>query len=92
MSTYYYLVCETHKEVTDAASRTAGGYCPLGDSTETLIPFIIAHCGCEVKIINEHDSFWERINYDLEESKYREWQENTVKKEIESAQEDNRWR
>ena len=56
MSTYYFMVCDTHKEKTDAASRTAGGYCPLGDSDTTLTPFIIAHAGCDVRIISEHEA------------------------------------
>jgi len=97
MSTYYYLLCETHKEISDAVSRTAGGYCQFDDSDKTLLPFIIAHCNCKVRIINEHDTsgFWESINYDLEDlegSGYRKWQEDTVKQEIEAAKKDNRWR
>lgn len=55
MSVYYYLICDDHKEITDAASWTAGGYCPLGDSDVTLTPFILAHAKCHVRIISEHE-------------------------------------
>lgn len=45
MSTYYFLVCRDHGEITDAASRTAGGYCPLVDSNKTLIPYFVSPVG-----------------------------------------------
>lgn len=53
MSTYYFMVCDTHTERTDAASRTAGNIgCHMGDSEETLLPFIVAHVGCQVRILS----------------------------------------
>ena len=55
MSTYYYMVCDAHKEITDAASKTAGGWCPLGDATLTLYGFIVCHARCNVRIIDEHE-------------------------------------
>lgn len=65
MSTYYYMVCDKHLERTDACSRTAGGIgqSALGDSPETLGPFIVTHCGCPVRIVSEHenDSYDERF-------------------------------
>jgi len=54
MSTYYFIVCDDHRERTDAASSAAGG-CALADGPHTLIPFIIAHHGCNVRIVSEHD-------------------------------------
>ncbi len=55
MSTYYYIICEDCKERTDAASRTVGGYCHLGYSQYTLLPFIISHSNHSVRIVSEHD-------------------------------------
>ncbi len=56
MSTYYYMVCDKHKERTDAASRTFFGIgCHLADSVHTLLPFIVAHAGCPVRIVSEHE-------------------------------------
>jgi len=85
MSTYYYLICEDHKEITDAVSRNSGGYCPLCYSDKTLLPFIIAHHNCTIKIVNEHqEEACSKI--------YREWTAETVEKEIEKARHDGRWK
>ena len=75
MSTYYFMVCDEHKERTDAASRTAGGYCPLGDSDVTLIPFIIQHSYCrgKVRIVSEHDD-------DSCDESFTDWTRETVDK------------
>ena len=67
MSTYYYLVCDKHKERTDAASCTAGGgVCHLADSPETLLPFIVAHDGCTLRSVNEHTN-------DAYDSQFADW-------------------
>ena len=68
MSTYYYLVCDKHKEYCNGASRTMGGFCHLCDSADTLPPFIITHDSCKVRITSEHDysymgyKEWTRFN------------------------------
>lgn len=84
MSTYYYLICDDHKEQTAAASRTFGGYCPLVPGEQTLVPFIIAHCGCRVRIISEH-----HVEPGIED--YREWEAETVAEEIKKADREERW-
>jgi len=77
MSTYFYVVCHDHKEKCDAASRTAGGgVCHLCDSDHTLLPFLVAHCQCNIRVVSEHTE-------DDEELDYREWTAETVKEEIE---------
>ncbi len=73
MSTYYFMVCKDHKEKCDAASRTAGGYCDLGDSDKTLVPFIIKHHSCDVKIASEHDNW-------IYENEWKEWNSENVEK------------
>ena len=85
MSTYYFIVCDDHKERTDAASRTAGGHCHLANSSTTLLPFIIAHCGCRVRIVHEHED-------DSYGDEFREWEEENIEEEIRIAREDGRWR
>ena len=78
------LFCEDHKENSDAASRTAGGHCHLCDSNITLLPFIIAHSKCRIKIVDEHQTV-----FDSEE--YKEWtKENYIDKIVE-AKRDRRW-
>lgn len=72
MSTYYAIICDDHKEITDAASRSAGGIGHLDNSDTTLLPFIVIHCDCNVRIINEHEREW----YDDE---YKEWTEDNCK-------------
>ncbi len=66
MSTYYFLVCDDHKEITDAASRSMSGPCHLANSDKTLIPFIITHHGCKVRIVSEHES-------ELDSDEFKEW-------------------
>lgn len=63
MSIYYFMICKKHMERTDACSSRAGGIGTLGDSAETLLHFLVAHCGCPVEIISEHhdDSFNDRF-------------------------------
>ena len=85
MSTYYKIVCDDHMERTDAASRTAGGHCFLSDGKRTLLPFIIAHCGCRIRIVSEHDD-------DYHDEDFQEWKEEGVAREIQDARQDNRWR
>lgn len=67
MSTYYFLVCDDHKEKTDAASRAAGGICHYRHSDDTLLPFIVNHSGCNIKIIPEHEEDDEKYE------KYKHW-------------------
>lgn len=85
MSTYYKLICEKHKERTDASSRTLGGWCFLGDGGETLVPFLIAHCGCNIRSVSEHED----ESYD---ETYRDWTRESVEEEVHKAQLDFRWR
>ena len=55
MSTYYFLICDRHREVTDAASDGGGGIGHLANSPHTLLPFIVSHHGCSLRVISEHD-------------------------------------
>ena len=56
LSTYFYMVCDKHLERTAAASKRASGTaCHLADSQHTLLPFIVAHAGCPVRIVSEHE-------------------------------------
>jgi hypothetical protein len=72
MSTYYYIVCDKHMERTDAASRTAGGIgCHLADSEYTLLPFIVAHAGCPVRIVSEHEN-------DSYDDRFEDWTDSNV--------------
>ena len=72
MSTYYYIVCDKHMERTDAASRPfMSSGCHLGDSQHTLLPFIVEHAGCPVRIVSEH----ENASYD---SQFTDWTEANV--------------
>ena len=76
MSTYYYLVCDKHLERTPACSRSAGGIgnSELGDSQETLKPFITTHAGCPVRIISEHEA-------DANDERFADWsKENVISK------------
>ena len=66
MRTYYYMACDDHMEITDAASDKAEGCFHMGNSEDTLLPFIIYHAGCKVRIISEHQN--ESWNFT-----YREW-------------------
>jgi hypothetical protein len=84
MSTYFTLICEDHKEKVDAASRTIGGYCPLAEGPVCLVPFIIAHAGCHVEIVSEHD---ERSWSD----DYFEWTEANLAECLERAYARGRW-
>ena len=52
----FYMVCDKHLERTAAASiRASGTACHLADSGHTLLPFIVAHAGCPVRIVSEHE-------------------------------------
>ncbi len=84
MSTYYYMICDNHKERTDAASRTFGGHCSLADGSETLLPFIISHSECNVRIASEH-------NEDSYSDEFRDWEKGLVVEEINKAKADGRW-
>ena len=73
MSTYYFIVCDKHKERTDAASHTMAGIgCRLGDSDTTLNPFIVAHAGCPVRIVSEHED-------DSYDESFADWTEENVR-------------
>ena len=84
MSTYYYIVCDDHKERTPAASRTVGGCCNLADGDATLIPFIITHHGCNVRIINEHED-------DSYSKDFGEWGKDNWHDKVKAAKRDGRW-
>lgn len=66
MSTYYSLICENCGERVEAVSRTISGTSPFGDSELTLLPFLIAHEGCAIKVVSEH-------NEDFHDNKYLDW-------------------
>ncbi len=86
MSTYYFIVCKECQEVTDAASRTAGGYCHLVNSPHTLLPFIIAHSNCaDVHIFDEHK--WYSQDFEM----YTEWTEDNVSELVTKACNEDRW-
>jgi hypothetical protein len=73
MSTYYAVVCDKHMERTDAASRSGGGIgnVDLCDSKHTLKPFLVAHQGCPLRCISEHQDEY----YD---TTYQDWTELNV--------------
>ncbi len=56
MSTYYFLVCEDHREHCDAVSRSAGGLGPLGDC-KNLPYFAYKHRECRLSVWDEHRLF-----------------------------------
>lgn len=85
MSTYFKLVCDKHKERTDCASRTLGGWCSLADSEITLIPFLIAHCGCNLRCVSEHED-------DAYSDSFRDWTSELVDDEVHKAILDFRWK
>jgi hypothetical protein len=67
LSTYYYMICDGHKERTQAASRTMMGIgTHLCDSEFTLLAFIVAHAGCPVRIVSEHE-------YEAYSDDYEDW-------------------
>ncbi len=78
MSTYYMLICEEHKEKTDALSKGAGGIGALCDSNETLLPFLYSHCGCSLKVVSEHHD-------EAYSEEYKEWTSNNVEEMIERS-------
>lgn len=55
MSTYYFLVCHTHRVYCDGASRSAGGVGHLVDSIRLLPGFIVLHHGCSLASLNEYE-------------------------------------
>jgi len=59
----------------------------LGEGEKTLLPFIIAHCGCDIKIINEDQL--EEYDYDLP---FQEWKASRIIQEIERVSQDGRWK
>lgn len=72
MSTYYYLVCDEHKEYCDGASKTAGGgACHLCDSQVTLPKFIFVHKSCLLRVASEHEET---------HGTYKEWSESNCEK------------
>jgi hypothetical protein len=72
MSTYYFLICDKHKELVNAASRTFGGIgCHLIDSKTTLPPFIVAHSNCAIRIISEHHE-------EACSGEYEEWDKDNI--------------
>ena len=85
MATYYMMVCDDHKERTDAVSRNASGCCFCGEGDTTLVPFIIAHAGCKVRIVHEDDP----AAYD---DTMRDWKMAEIELEIHKAKRDNRWK
>lgn len=55
MSTYYFVTCKKHQQRADAASWMSHGVHHLCDSAETLPAFLVAHRGCELKVVSEHE-------------------------------------
>lgn len=54
MSTYFYVVCDKHKQSCDAASMGMGGIGALGHSF-MLGRFCVDHCDCDIRVTNEHE-------------------------------------
>lgn len=71
MSTFYYIVCDGHKERCEAAARTGGGTGPLGDSDVTLPAFIVTHADCPVRIVGE-------AHPDANREDYKDWDAENV--------------
>lgn len=70
MATYYYLICDNHREKCDAASRSAGGVGHLCDSSKVLPHFLYTHAGCTLRVISEHQ--------EDEEFSYKEWSKENL--------------
>jgi hypothetical protein len=83
MSDYYKLVCDDCRERVDAASRSAGGWGPVGNSAEALPAFVIAHASCKVRIVSEHE---EEVAYG---DQFRDW--GDVDEEVARAKSAGRW-
>ncbi len=71
MSVYYAVICEKCKEKTDAVSSNLSGYQPLIDSDTTLLPFLVAHHRCPIKVISENDD-------EFNDKEYEEWNKNNL--------------
>ncbi len=91
MSTYYFIVCDDCKEVTDAVSQmlrksrpNIRGYDHLIDSDETLLPFIIIHSEHRTRIVSEHSN-------DPYSGEYLRWTKDNMEGLIWEAQRDGRW-
>jgi hypothetical protein len=54
VSTYYAIVCNTHMERLAVAKENGGG-CSLLKDCETVAAFVVAHRGCAIRILSEHD-------------------------------------
>ena len=54
MSTYYYVVCDKHRQRCDAASWSLGGIGALGHSF-MLGRFVVDHRNCTIRVTTEHD-------------------------------------
>jgi len=71
MSTYYYLMCDEHKEMSPAV--TGAGGC-LGDRDILLPKFILKHKYCNLNVRDDNSKEWED---------YEEWTlENLIKKTV----------
>lgn len=79
MSTYYYLVCRDCKEYTFAA-RVGGTVGFAGDADKAVPQFMVAHCGCNLEVLSEH-------NID-ETDGYLEWEPENAEALYEQATRD----
>lgn len=71
MSTYYYLVCDSHRSYCDAISRVANGNAVwLCDAEEKLPNFLLEHQSCPLRLISEHED--DLIKYPNEGEPYTE--------------------
>jgi len=91
MSTYYRLICHSHNESSDAASRTADGYCHYGYSKETLLPFLIAHAECDLVCSSEHNWVDDESSLDDKGEPPGLWKDSDVEGRVEKAKAANRW-
>ena len=57
MSTYYYIVCDTHKEYCGAVGVSVGKIQQHYSDIKAFHNFLLKHVGCDVKITSEHDFF-----------------------------------
>ncbi len=85
MSTYYYVLCYDHHERADAVSINAsGGAGFLADGDRTLLPFLVAHLSCRLRVVSED-------NEAAYGDEFRDWTAESVAQEIATAAADNRW-
>lgn len=82
----YYVVCDDHHEFVDAVSYEDQEYTVNNNAKHALIPFLIAHCGCHVRILNEHQA--DEVYGGM---MYHKWVAEEVNQEIAKARRARRW-